>query len=636
MHISFHAFFFYLQVITEILRYLTVSDRKQAGLVNHAWYDASLDPILQSDVVFTFHPDIASNRNIPSLGSRRVCNISIGNAGCFFNTTDMMSQSVGKIAKTLKCLSLKGSTISERTLFNLLTRCHVLEHVDLSCCNSLFLSGNLFVNEADQLRKKLHTVKELNLSSISHITDITFQNITSIFVNLEKMALAGNHMFFKMPNSSYANAGPSRAVFTFDAVLDFLQERGSKIKSLNLSRSLITDSHLQTLASVAGLNLREMIMICCRNISDRGVSYFVLKQRHLEVMDLSQCQELTGETLNAITHNLQDIRSLQMEKIRRITDSSVKNLNKLRYLEQLNLSACHSLTNRGLLSIFCDDNQLKHLTWLNVSYCTLVQDDLVKRICITAPQLKHLEISSCNKITNISIHFISHYLNHLRSLRLAWCKNITDDGLYSFGVPRKQILLPPEECRCQHKQMVPKLLNLPSVLDKTCSTDFDEATSDINVIPLSNLRMLKELDLTACHRITDDSLTQMLKFVQLQILHLTMCSSITDQTLFAIAANCPCVEQLYLSQCTNITNTGIIMILQHLKRLKLLDISGCDLLTDECLFAMSEYSKGLQQLDVSMCSGLTLHNVDELELNLTHLHTVNKRLLVDNSVYTCN
>jgi F-box/leucine-rich repeat protein 9 len=44
------------------MRYLSVADRKEAALVNRVWYDASLDPILQKDIVIHFYGAMVESR----------------------------------------------------------------------------------------------------------------------------------------------------------------------------------------------------------------------------------------------------------------------------------------------------------------------------------------------------------------------------------------------------------------------------------------------------------------------------------------------------------------------------------------------------------------------------------------------
>lgn len=65
------------------------------------------------------------------------------------------------------------------------------------------------------------------------------------------------------------------------------------------------------------------------------------------------------------------------------------------------------------------------LEYLDLSYCDiLISDTFIKIISKRLLGLTYLNLRNCSQITDISLHFISYYLQNLTDLDLSWCQNI--------------------------------------------------------------------------------------------------------------------------------------------------------------------------------------------------------------------
>ncbi|XP_067652514.1 F-box and leucine-rich repeat protein 13-like [Haliotis asinina] len=627
------------EVISHLMSFLSVSDRKEAALVNTSWYEASMDPALQRDMVVNF-----SDTNVTNLRTRRKLTHLVLNH--IDNSTSSVTEMVKffeYMSESLTNLSLKGSNITEGTFVKLLSQCKNLTVLDLTSCNSLFMSGNLLDRKLDvqTLKESLQHVKKLTLASVRFLSDVSFNRILSVCPNVEELSLAHAQITFN--SATYypqgSKVGTNSAVLTFHNILDFVDRQGPKLKSLNLSRTTIANCHLSELARCQNIALEELILVGCREITDSGLGQFCRQQKSLQKLDISSCTDITDSGIAAVATNLTQLRSFKANKCRQMTDNSVKLFKYMSLLESLDLSECYELFSQGTIQGLCSGIQSK-LTHLNLSCCTALTDYFVVELTKTVPSLVHLDLGSLFNITDISVHAISKRLKHLRYLRLAWCKELSDKGLLGLeelddSRYETHVLDGHNgQCRCtrRHSEQGSNIFKKPSGSggkDKKMSIGDLEAMvkNGGELYSLSNLSGLRTLDLTSCSKFTDFGLKEAIKFKELKSLSLGMVHGMTNESLVAIARNNPSLEDVRVNQCIKITDAAVEALTSKCPRLSHLDVSSCDRLTNHTLYYVQTNCQRLRHLDVSFCSGLTPEAVDKLEGTMKGLHTVHKRLV---------
>ncbi|XP_060085765.1 F-box/LRR-repeat protein 2-like [Ylistrum balloti] len=624
-----------VEVVAHMMRFLSVSDRKEAALVNRIWYEASLDPILQDDVVLHFHALTASDR-APNITRRNLPHLIVDQFDNSLNSKVVLLKSCQQLSQSLQSLSLKSSNITESTFVELLSQCNNLVSLNLSCCNSLFMSGKLLEMNGDmqKLRSVLGSVLNLDLSAIRYLSDSTFNRIVTVCPNLSSLSLGSAQITFN--SSSYMPRGKTMCanstLLTFDNILEFLRLQSLKIKSLNLSRTALTDDALETLVSLESLDLEELVLVCCKDISDSGISAISKHQAKLKAIDLKGCLELTDAALNLICKNLLALENLKLGKCRRISDHACKQLKHLPCLEMVDLSENYLVTSPGLIEGLCGNINIP-LTHLNLNCCPSVTDSFILSMCKVVTNLVHLDLGSCFPVTDLSVVNISKHLKHLRYLRLAWCKEITDLGLLGYeGIDSKTKDLHEHndhgKCRCTRKYNSTEIFRKPTgdKHSKSMNGEMEKLVSRHDeVCSLKNLSILRELDLSACSKITDTGLTQVIKFKELRSLNLSMVQ-ITDLTVHSVTSNNPSLEHLSLAQCAALTDDAIECVAKRLPRLTSLDISNCDKLTNKSIQFLKEHTRRLRTLDVSFCKNISVSAVDDLETS-RNLKNVHKRLL---------
>ena len=584
-----------------------------------------------SDVVMTFQSWSQLDAALSLLCKRARINIILESVDNSIATRDQVANLDTEIFRRVRSLSLAGCDITEGLFTSLLSSCTGLEKLDITRCNALFMTGQLLTKPGDSLllTEALVRLRELKIAAIRYITDEAFNRLVSVCCNLESLSVAGNHIVFHTKN--YLWKGKESAVLTFNNIMNFLEANASQIMVLDFSRTAINDEALSSLARIPDLSLRELYLAFCQDVTDNGIAALCKAQPSLELLDLSDCQSVTDGSLESICLECDGIHVLRLGKCRRVTDLSVCKLKSQRCLQRLDLSACYSITSRGLsLGLCSTTSPLTCLTSLNLGCCSSVNDSFIVEMTRCVPDLMDLDVSSCG-IRNSSLRAISARLTNLRRLRLAWCQEITDEGLLGRADVDTS---PPHShgddevghCRCTRRHQSLHIFSPPKqAANKLPPPKSEHDLDEADFRPISNLKSLQLLDLTSCNCITDLSVSKVMFFTELRCLYLNLCPKLTDDSLSAVASGLPSLEQLHLALLGCITDAGIKEISERLHRLSLLDISSCDKLTDQTIKTLFHNTKTLRQLDVSLCSGISEYAVDQLERGLDHLTLVHRQ-----------
>ncbi|XP_015276714.1 PREDICTED: leucine-rich repeat-containing protein 29 [Gekko japonicus] len=613
-----------VEVITHILNFLPIPDRKEASLVNRSWYFAAQDSLRQEESIFyTIPASSASLGTIKSLSRRRVCSIQLINLDSSSTSREVVKYVAGYLGSHLRHLCLRGSSFTEACFEELLFACPCLTTLDLSGCNSLFMPGTLLSKQETFLRAQgaLGNLQDLNLSGVRYLSDLTFNRLTKCAPRLAKLSLARCHITFEFDAYHGSRDYNSSALLSFRNLLRFLAERAGCVKALDLSSTSISSQAVKSLVQVANLRLHEVVLHDCRDLSDEAVSILCQHQPHLTTLDLSGCSELTDQAILALCSRLLDLRCLRLEKLPRVTDAGFRGVSHLRCLQSLNVSECSFVSSSELVKALRAIEGRPPLVSLNVAFCSLLKDSSVIVLAgALSRSLRVLDLSSCTSITNQSLQAISTHLLNLTVLRLAWCKELTDWGLLGVEQPREAqdhskegfFLPPPQDLE----------RDAPILIDLTKQDTPQKYRASLNA-----LARLQELDLTACGKLTDTSIAKVVHFPELRRLSLSLVPNITDTSLTAIARHCRALEHLSLSHCVNLTDKGFAEAAGTLPRLQHLVLAGCNQLTPQTLRAIGRECRQLKCLDVSMCGGISMTDVELFQSRLPLQTSVHSRFV---------
>ncbi|XP_045238259.2 uncharacterized protein isoform X3 [Macaca fascicularis] len=584
-----------LEMLTYILSFLPLSDQKEASLVSWAWYRA------------------AQNALRESLGLRGICCISLTNVDGSPASYQVLQSVAYHLGPHLQSLSLGGGSPTEASFVALILGCPALCVLDLSGCNSLFTSGTLLAQPemAQSVRQALSGLRELNLAGLRDLADLSFNRLSSCAPSLERLSLAYCHLTFELGpvRGSISPQDSSPSQFSFRNLLRFVQERAGRLRALDLSGTGLPPEALQALGQVAGLQLQELSLHSCRDLSTEAVATLCFQQPGLTSLDLSGCSELTDGALLAVSRGLRHLRRLSLGKLQWLTDAGCTALGGLQELQSLNMSECCLVRGRELAQALGSVHGApSQLASLSLAHCSSLKDaSVLSMIPALGLSLRVLDLSSCVALTNRTLQAICTYLTHLSVLRLAWCRELCDWGLLGLEEP------------LQGTQPRPELEHQASGTKDPCPEPQGPS--------LLMLRALQELDLTACSKLTDASLAKVLQFPQLRQLSLSLLPELTDKGLLAVAGGCPSLEHLALSHCTRVSDKGWAQAASSWPRLQHLNLSSCSQLTEQTLDAIGQACRQLRVLDVAMCPGINMAAIRRFQAQLPQVSCVQSRFV---------
>uniref|UniRef100_A0A8C7R3M9 F-box and leucine rich repeat protein n=1 Tax=Oncorhynchus mykiss TaxID=8022 RepID=A0A8C7R3M9_ONCMY len=522
--------------------FLKASDRKEASLVCRSLYDASQDLQFQRNLTFKFPASISSLDLIRGLSRRSSCSLA---------TSHLDGSSMSRAV-----LQLHLGPWLEREFWSLLA---LLPH--LTALHRLDLSG------LDMSGVFLSREEHRQQVAVGHNDDDYFSNyFLFIFYTCQLHSqttpyrLAGCHIAFEFDPYRGCPVGPdSSALLSLRNLRRLLQELASTVPWLDLSRTSITPESLCSVAQVEGLSLEELRLRGCKELTDYSVEVLCKHQPGLQILDLSACTELTSRAVLAVALGLKGLRLLSLSRDWRVTDKGLADLMVLPERRTLDLSEC-----------------------LHISGA-----EIVKGLSAQEPRarLETLSLKSCTYIRDLAVFSLAQLLSYsLRELDLTFYIYLTDLSVAWWSPPRRVSLeyKGPSFTRTFGNMGFFRPPSLPFhekprlVMDEDLGVFREQEEASLLV-----LRNLQDLDLSACSKLPDSSITQhVLRYPDLQRLSLSMLLEISDDSLASVAYHCHSLTSLEFSHCPRISDQGITSAAPYLARLQHLYLSCCNALTD--------------------------------------------------------
>lgn len=320
----------------------------------------------------------ASLPAIKSLGLRGITGIGLTNLDDSPASHQVLESVAYHLGPNLQSLCLSGGSPTEASFVALLLGCPALRILDLSGCNSLFTSGTLLAQPetAQRVRQVLRGLCELNLAGLRDLTDLSFNRLSSCAPNLERLSLAYCHLTFEL-GPARGSLGPpdsSPSQLSFHNLLRFVKQRAGRLRALDLSGTGLLPEALKALGQVVGLQLKELSLHGCQDLSTEAVATLCRLQSGLTSLDLSGCSDLADGALLAISRDLGHLQRLRLRKLQRLTDAGCTALGGLRELHSLDLAECCLVSGRGLVQALGSGHRAPApLASLSLAYCSSLQ-----------------------------------------------------------------------------------------------------------------------------------------------------------------------------------------------------------------------------------------------------------------------
>ncbi|XP_067861092.1 F-box and leucine-rich repeat protein 13-like [Heptranchias perlo] len=428
-----------------------------------------------------------------------------------------------------------------------------------------------------------------------------------------------------------------------DEFVSMVVEQCTSLLYLNLAYTAISDGTLRALSKY-GLNLQYLSLAYCKKFTNKGLNYLATGKgcHRLVYLDISGCTQISvrgfkyfGVSCNEVEHLvINDMATLTNSCITamvayyynlitvsllaspHISDAAIKalvqgkKLTKVKIEGNKNISdACFKIFSKAcpnLNHIFVTDcpritdNSLKSISILrnvivlNISDCISITDVGI-RCFIEGPsgsKLRELNLSNCIYITDISMLKIAQRCHSLTHLRLRYCERLTDNGIEWLG-------------------SLPVMTNI----DLTGTKVHEQSLSGLGI----NNRIM-ELTVAECSGVTNIGLQKFYhNMFDLEYLDVSHCLLVSDLSMKTLAFCCRRLISLNIAGCPKITDLSIQYLAGVCHYIFFLDISGCISLSDSIFTFLKKGCKKLRMLKMLYCTRITnqavkaVSNIQQLE-----------------------
>lgn len=323
-----------------------------------------------------------------------------------------VSQVIASKAETIKHLYFSNTLIDGTALKTLSETNNLqLESLALHSCDQLTNTGILALT--------LHQtcLKELDIGLCTRVTDQSLVHICKNLVNLE-----------------YLNIQRCRAVTDLGvAELGKLK----KLKSLNISLcELISKEGLQKGICAEENETLEELDIHSLNIDHTGLIMISEKLPNLRLLDISYCfNAVTDTSIQVIFKNQLLLQTLKISHCDKVSDAGLTGMGKVETdgdngpimdsnYESPMPQRIH-LGSRAEEEIVRDARRKRDVMLMCEKVCV---DDYSGYSLARIKGLRELDISSCNRITDVSLTYAFNF-KELITLNLSRCQQITHEGI---------------------------------------------------------------------------------------------------------------------------------------------------------------------------------------------------------------
>ncbi|XP_023744103.1 F-box/LRR-repeat protein 3 [Lactuca sativa] len=369
----------------------------------------------------------------------------------------------------------------------------------------------------------------------------------------------------------------------------------SAFRNHSISELMITDEGIQGLSS--GLkNLTKINISMNHLLTDNSLSYLSLNCLRLQEVSFIDCTMITMEGVRFMLHNSPNITSISMRIISNLHRYSSLFINPT--TSGKTLSSLHfkdsDISYEFLEAITKSQIQLKSISLSNCKGYTI---DGIWNLLYTYQSLEFLDLSKNDSFTDTSITGLSHYLHHLITIKLNFCK-LTSKSLFTL------------------------IKNCPSLEEiemKNTDLGKEEEEDTVTGIAIHPNLSIKFLNLSGNANLTDECLIKIASVCpNLRFLDVSSCSSITS-SIDEVLKVCPEIIHLGIEDCLGVKNIGLNNEPLRLKKVYM----GKSGVNDEGLVGIGVRCNELVKIDMRGCFHVTTSAVKYVVKKCEKLKEIN-------------
>ncbi|XP_045501759.1 F-box/LRR-repeat protein 2 [Colias croceus] len=466
--------------------------------------------------------------------------------------------------KNLKCLSLSGNQYLTDALFSRFVKtAPYLEELNLSACSLQFHLGlvkrfyppgsNIFENPSESVLT-FYFVLQYLVTRVKNIKRLLFSK-TLIDGAALKLLSETEHLRLEYLQVYSCDQLTNTGILSLTAHQIYLKDLDIGLCSRVTDQSLVYIC--SNLTNLESLNIQR-----CRAVTDTGIAE-LQKLKNLKKINISQCEliskdgikngicfelnyvleELDVNSLNLdqdglimISENLPNLKYLDISYcFNGVTDKSIQAIFKNQILlHTLKLSHCDKVSDAGLTGMGKIDDETQDEPVMSnynesVSHNRIHLGSRAEEEIVRDAKRKHEVMRMCEKLSMDS--FSGYSLARIKSLKeldISGCNRITDVSLtYAFAFKE---LVNINLSRCQqitHEGIKHLVKNCPSI---------------------------EYINLIDCYNLKDEAVIEIVKgLYRLQQLELRGCNQLTDKTLEGVKNHCQKLKFLDVQGCRNMS-----------------------------------------------------------------------------------
>lgn len=294
-------------------------------------------------------------------------------------------------------------------------------------------------------------------------------------------------------------------------------------------------------------NIKNMSRLPPENITEEWIKENL--NSNVEMLRLENCYWISKDLISKLGRLDRNLKELSLRNLE-IENSILENILRFaRSMEILDISNCNSLT-PGICEIL--KSHAPKLQSLKLFSLFNAIDDKGLESLSEIPELSELDISLCTEVTDKGlINFSKNKIQKIKSINLTGLINITNNGIKSLLINNFQTL----------NNVTVSLMPNKNVDGDICSE-------------ISKCKKLKNLDLSGCTNITNDSIGNLFSgsIEFLESLNLSGIA-INDFTIESCLNSNKNLKILRLSNCKDISNITLDYIINNSTGLLLLEIN---------------------------------------------------------------
>ncbi len=287
------------------------------------------------------------------------------------------------------------------------------------------------------------------------------------------------------------------------------------------------------------------------------------------------------------------ISSLSLKNHTSVDDNWLYTLSDFLHLQELDISHCIRITDKGLLTLAEGCGGLRKL---DCSHCSQVSDEGILALSRRCTMLESISIRGCPRVTGTALSILFKCCPLIANVEVPGLRAAVSSEIF-VGVLRRLRSLNVCNCKGFDDKALQHLVGLDSL--ESLAMHANVGVTDVGLEAIASCVHLTTLDLSRCVMVTNFGIMKIARGCrQMRRLQLDFCTQVSDMGISFIADFNPKLEHLSLRGCTLVTDVSVRGVLKHCPCIAGMDLSNTSANENEiraCIATLQEERRNAQE-----------------------------------------